>query len=123
MKFVTYMVSGRMLTGVLNPEETWVYPISAAGMEYGSMAEMIRHAGASELEMAEYISRREPYEVPGAVPIGEVKLLAPIPHPAQDAAGYFEIASGQDPGCRGLSGPANGSRAGGRGADSLLCSG
>ena len=56
MKFVTYMVSGRMLTGVLNPEETWVYPISAAGMEYGSMAEMIRHAGASELEMAEYIS-------------------------------------------------------------------
>ena len=84
MKFVTYMVSGRMLTGVLNPEETWVYPISAAGMEYGSMEEMIRHAGASELEMAEYISRREPYEVPGAVPIGEVKLLAPIPHPAQD---------------------------------------
>lgn len=61
-----------------------VYPISAAGMEYGSMEEMIRHAGASELEMAEYISRREPYEVPGAVPIGEVKLLAPIPHPAQD---------------------------------------
>lgn len=84
MKFVTYMVSGRMLTGVLNPEETWVYPISAAGMEYGSMEEMIRHAGASELEMAEYISRREPYEVRGAVPIGEVKLLAPIPHPAQD---------------------------------------
>ena len=84
MKFVTYMVSGRMLTGVLNPEETWVYPISAAGMEYGSMEEMIRHAGASELEMAEYISRLEPYEVPGAVPIAEVKLVAPIPHPAQD---------------------------------------
>ncbi len=84
MKFVTYMVAGREMAGVLNRDETWIYPISAAGMEYGTMLEMIRKAGASEMEMLEYISGRAPYEVPGAAPVEEARILAPIPEPAQD---------------------------------------
>ena len=51
MKLLAYEVDKRSFLGVLNEDETWVYPVSAAGMEYRSMKELIREAGQSEMEM------------------------------------------------------------------------
>ena len=44
MKLLAYEVDKRSFLGVLNEDETWVYPVSAAGMEYRSMKELIREA-------------------------------------------------------------------------------
>lgn len=84
MKLLTYEIDGKELIGVLNDEETWVYPAAAAEMEYRNMKEFIREVGASELEMLDCIRKRPPYEVFGAAPVGDVKVLAPIPVPDQD---------------------------------------
>ena len=84
MKLLTYEIDRREFVGVLSQDETFVYPISAAGMEYRTMKEVIREMGASELEMLQYISNQPPHKVSNPAPIGEVKLLAPIPVPDQD---------------------------------------
>lgn len=84
MKLLTYEVGKKEYTGVLSQDGAWVYPISAAGMDYRSMTEVIRETGASEKEMLEYISNQPPYKVPGAAPFEEVRVLAPIPRPEQD---------------------------------------
>ena len=46
MKLLTYAINKKELTGVLNREGTFVYPLSAAGMEYRTMKEVIREIGA-----------------------------------------------------------------------------
>ena len=51
MKFLTYIVGKKQMVGVLNLEETWVYPVSAAGMDYTNMKDLIREIGPSEMEM------------------------------------------------------------------------
>lgn len=84
MKLLTYMNGRKECVGVLNQEETWVYPISAAGMEYKDMKEVIRETNVSEIEMLGYISGKEPYEIPGAAPLEDIQILAPIPVPDQD---------------------------------------
>ena len=84
MKLLAYTVDKKRFLGVLNQDETWAYPISAAGMEYRTMKELIREIGPSEKEMLECISKRAPYQVPGAAPMGDVKVLSPIPVPGQD---------------------------------------
>ena len=84
MKLLTYEVNSKKLVGALNQEESWVYPISAAGMEYRDMKELIREIGPSEEEMLAYISGRAPYEVLGAAPLQDIKILSPIPVPDQD---------------------------------------
>lgn len=84
MKLLTYVAGKKELVGVLNQEETWVYPVSAAGMDYKNMKDLIRETGPSEMEMLGYIARKEPYDVPGAAPMKDVKVLAPIPVPDQD---------------------------------------
>lgn len=84
MKLLTYTVDRKELVGVLNQDETFVYPISAAGMEYRTMKEVIREIGPSELEMLAYISKRAPYEITNAAPLKDIRLLAPIPVPDQD---------------------------------------
>ena len=50
MKLLAYEVDKRPFLGVFNENETWAYPISAAGMEYRSMKDLIREAGPSEME-------------------------------------------------------------------------
>lgn len=45
MKLLTYAINKKELTGVLNREGTFVYPLSAAGMEYRTMKEVIRRSG------------------------------------------------------------------------------
>ena len=56
MKLLTYAINKKELTGVLNREGTFVYPLSAAGMEYRTMKEVIREIGPSELELLDHIS-------------------------------------------------------------------
>ena len=60
MKLLAYEVDKRSFLGIFNEDETWVYPISAAGMEYRSMKDLIREAGPSEMEMLDYISKKAP---------------------------------------------------------------
>ncbi|MCI8455262.1 MAG: fumarylacetoacetate hydrolase family protein [Lachnospiraceae bacterium] len=84
MKLLSYLVDRKKFIGVLNQDETWAYPISAVGMEYKDMRELIREIGRSEKEMLEFITGREPYKVPGAAPLHDIHLLAPIEEPDQD---------------------------------------
>ena len=84
MKLVTYEVEKWVKVGVLSKDEQWVFPVEAFGMECKTMLELIRGANASERELLEHVSRKDPYSVRGAVARDEVKLLAPIPNPPQD---------------------------------------
>jgi 2-keto-4-pentenoate hydratase/2-oxohepta-3-ene-1,7-dioic acid hydratase in catechol pathway len=84
MKLLTYIVGKKEMVGVLNHDETWVYPVSAAGMDYTDMKDLIREIGPSEMEMLQYIPKKDPHDVPGAAPMEDVKVLAPIPVPDQD---------------------------------------
>lgn len=84
MKLLAYTVDKREFLGVLNADETWAYPISAVGMEYRTMSELIREIGSSEKEMLNYITKREPDRVPGAAPLTDIRIVSPIPEPAQD---------------------------------------
>ena len=84
MKLLTYAINKKELTGVLNREGTFVYPLSAAGMEYRTMKEVIREIGPSELELLDHISGLPPYEVSNAAPLEDIKIMAPIPVPDQD---------------------------------------
>ena len=84
MKLLTYEVDGKERVGVLSRDEAWVCPISAAGMDYRTMKELIRECGPSELEMLNYISGKDPSEIKGAVPLADVLVLAPVPEPDQD---------------------------------------
>ena len=84
MKLLAYEVDKRSFLGVLNEDETWVYPVSAAGMEYRSMKELIREAGQSEMEMLDYISKKAPGDVMGAAPVDEIRVVSPIAEPDQD---------------------------------------
>lgn len=61
-----------------------MYPLSAAGMEYRTMKEVIREIGPSELELLDHISGLPPYEVSNAAPLEDIKIMAPIPVPDQD---------------------------------------
>lgn len=84
MKLLSYKVDRKEFLGILNEDETWVYPITAAGMEYPSMLDIIKEIGASEKEMLAHIQARPPYEVMGAAPISDIRILSPIPVPEQD---------------------------------------
>ena len=84
MKLLTYEVDGKERVGVLSRDEAWVCPISAAGMDYRTMKELIRECEPSELEMLNYISGKDPSEIKGAVPLADVRVLAPVPEPDQD---------------------------------------
>lgn len=84
MKLLAYEVDKRSFLGVLNENETWVYPVSAAGMEYRSMKDLIREAGPSEMEMLDYISKKMPGDVTGAASVEEIKVVSPIAEPDQD---------------------------------------
>ena len=84
MKLLAYEVDKRSFLGVLNEDETWVYPVSAAGMEYRSMKDLIREAGPSEMEMLDYISKKMPGDVTGAASVEEIKVVSPIAEPDQD---------------------------------------
>ncbi len=85
MKFVTYQVD-RFHTslGVLNADESWVYPLKSFEVDYETMLQLVREISEGELQRIAWGVTRKPEDVPGAAPISEALLLAPIPEPGQD---------------------------------------
>ena len=97
MKFVTYLDGKKERVGVLNEDETWVYPLRAFGMPYESMQEVVEKMSRAEKELIGIYNRKEPDEIYGSLPLRNVVLLAPIPRPKQDiiclGTNYMEHAA------------------------------
>lgn len=85
MKFVTYQVDRfNTLLGVLNTDETWVYPLKSFEIDYPSMQQLIEEISEGELQRITYGASLQPEQVRGAAPLSDARLLAPIPTPKQD---------------------------------------
>lgn len=86
MKILTYRVDEKERLGFLSADGQWVYETKSLGMEYRDMKELIRGISPSEIQLAEYVAKKAPYEQEGvrAVPFEDVTLLAPVPEPGQD---------------------------------------
>lgn len=84
MRIVTYEVEHKTKLGILNSDGQWVYPLECFGMEYKEMQEAIAEMSESEIQLLNYMGKKDPYETPGAAQIEEVKILAPILKPNQD---------------------------------------
>jgi len=82
MKLVTFVWQGREDVGVVTPDGKAVCPLSAFGYACDDMVQAIRLLDREEV--AKLSARLAAGEAPGAVELGAVKLLAPIPRPAQD---------------------------------------
>ena len=84
MKFVTYTMNRKEQTGILSPDEMWIYPTASLIRPYPDMNALIRHISPEEFSLLFSVSRRPPEQVSCALPREKVRLLAPIPSPAQD---------------------------------------
>ncbi|MDO5418307.1 MAG: fumarylacetoacetate hydrolase family protein [Lachnospiraceae bacterium] len=85
MKFVTYQADRfSAQLGVLNRDETFVYPLKSFEIDYTTMQQLIEEISEGEMQRIAHGVSQEPEQVAGAAPISEVKLLAPIPNPKQD---------------------------------------
>lgn len=84
MKLVTYQVEQKVRVGLVSEDEAWVFPLASAGLEYTTMQEAVTQISDSEIQLLEYIAKKEPYSIKGAAQMEEVELLAPIPVPGQD---------------------------------------
>ena len=84
MRLVTYEIEHRSGLGVISRDGSWVYPLASLDMDYKTMQELIENISDSEKQLLEYSSGQDPYKIRGAAPMGEVRLLAPIPYPKQD---------------------------------------
>lgn len=84
MKLVTYLHQGAERVGVFSADEKSIYPLSAAGLPYASMLELIRGASQKELALTAELAAKPRETVPSAVVRDAVKLCAPIPRPEQD---------------------------------------
>ncbi len=79
MKFAAFEADGREMAGVLCEEEGKIYPFSAWDLSCTTIQEYLN---ASEEEQAAV--RKAPLHPERACEAAKVRLLAPIPHPAQD---------------------------------------
>ena len=85
MKFVCYRTENKAeKIGVLSKDDTWVFPLKAAEIEYDDMQTLIAEISDSELERLNHLSGRDPHSVQNAVPLSEVRLLSPVGMPDQD---------------------------------------
>lgn len=87
MKLVTYASDGKERVGVISKDETYVYPIRSAELEYSGMNELIKGISKAEMERLSALAEKNgtrAEEVLGAVPMEEAVLKAPIPRPDQD---------------------------------------
>ena len=86
MKVLTFKIDDRERLGFLSTDEKWIYTTESLGMEYRDMRELIRGISESEIQLAEYVASKSPYETETAraVPIEDARILAPIPVPEQD---------------------------------------
>ena len=56
MKIVTYTVGNGPRMGFFNSTGEWVYPLSAAGMDYKDMKTLVKEICGPEIQMAEYVA-------------------------------------------------------------------
>lgn len=81
MKFVTCSYNGKELAGILSNDGKDFYPLSAFGCAEESLNEFIRRDGMHRFsEWEKQLASKKT----DAVPLNQIKLLAPIPEPAQD---------------------------------------
>lgn len=81
MKIVTYEVENKTKLGIFSADGQWVYPLECFGIEYQEMQEAIAEMSDSEIQLLNHMSKKDPYETPGAARIEEMKILAPILRP------------------------------------------
>lgn len=81
MKLFTCSYKGEELVCILSADEKCAIPVRAIGLPYRDMTELIEYATDEILEL---MRRHTETGRPHAVPVTEVKMLAPIPHPRQD---------------------------------------
>lgn len=80
MKLLTCVYRGQETVAVLSGDEKEIIPAAALGVSAASMNELIRGTDPAALgRMAEAAKRSEV-----RIPLEEVRLLAPIPHPVRD---------------------------------------
>lgn len=84
MKFVTFEKNSKEQAGILNFQETHIYPVSALGLSYQTMNELIQNITPEEKSFLAASAKKKPEEISGALKKEEVRLLAPIPCPLQD---------------------------------------
>ena len=82
MKLISYQYNEKEAVGIMSQGLDMVIPISALGLSYGSMNELILCAGAEEF--ARLNSAAAATLPPEAIPYENVKKEAPIPEPRQD---------------------------------------
>lgn len=85
MKFVRYQAgcAGAQL-GILNETEEQVYPLKSFGVDGDTMEDIIGVIGDEEMQRLQKGTVLPADEVKGAVPVKEVRFLAPIVSPGQD---------------------------------------
>ncbi len=79
MKLLTYTHAGTEAVGVLKNDGTEVVPVNYLGWGVADMNEFLSCATPEKLEK---LNRNK--ELMEGIPLSDVKLLAPIPHPKQD---------------------------------------
>lgn len=84
MRLVTYEIEHKSGLGVISKDGNWVFPLRSLDMDYKTMQQLIESISESEKQLLDYVSGQDPYSIKGAAPIGEVRILAPIPYPKQD---------------------------------------
>ncbi len=87
MRLVTYVSDGKERVGVISKDDTYVYPIRSAELDYVDMNELIKGISRAEMERLSALAAKKgtrAEDVLGAVPMDEVVLKAPIPRPKQD---------------------------------------
>lgn len=81
MKLLTYEYEGRQALGLLRADDTAVIPLTALGLDFADMNDLILRL-LPQQRPALQAAQTDP-ALP-ALPLEQVKLLAPIPHPRQD---------------------------------------
>lgn len=92
MKLLTYSYEGRQQVGVLSPCGKRVYPVKALGFDYNDMNSLIEGMSQSDMQK---LRERMKEGTDKEIPLDQVKIEAPIPHPRQDVIGigrnYMDI--------------------------------
>ncbi len=82
MKFVTYSKGGKESVGVIYPCGQNIVPLKENGFDYDDMNSVISNMSDEEKKRLEEAVKSG--NVKGLIPIGDVKIEAPIPEPKQD---------------------------------------
>ena len=81
MKLVTYEINGTEQTGILNSDETWVYPSASFIRPYADMNELIRQILPEERNLLAASAGKTPDQVSGALPRKQVRPAGADPLP------------------------------------------